>query len=422
VLTGHTLKGRYRIYDKLGMGGAATVYLARDVQTGQMVIVKVVHPHLVNEQFIARFEREIDLLQQIQSPYIIRLFDWSLREHDAVLHETLSYIVAEFVQGHTLADIIDTRGKMEEDAALAIARQLALALSEVHARGIVHRDVKSQNIMITPTNDAKLIDFGIAKGPDHATLTDPAHFAGTLYYAPPEQIIESYKVDHRADLYALGVVLYEMLTARLPVQEREFGAIATKIIAGDLIPITDVSAPVIQLVNVMMAPNLTERINSGNEVVKRIEGILGGAKTPDLPKRPDTGDRTAAVARAEAEPEELPETVPFSLDKGFKLVTNDGLDIPLEKEETIIGRSHPRDAITPDVDLSALGVEHARTASRRHCRLFIDNGTFFLEDLGSMNGTRVNDAALQPGNVQRLEPGDLINAGRVELIFQILGG
>lgn len=424
MLTGHTLKSRYRIYDRLGMGGAATVYLARDLQTGQMVIVKVVHPHLVSDQFIARFEREIDLLQQIESPHIIQLYDWALREQDDVLHETLSYIIAEFVQGHTLADIIDTRGALEEEPALAITRQLALALAEVHGKGIVHRDVKSQNIMITPSNEAKLIDFGIAKGPDHATLTDPAHFAGTLYYAPPEQIVESHKVDHRADLYALGVVLYEMLTARLPVEEREFGKIASKIIAGDLIPISGVSKPVADLVNAMMAPNREARIISAEGVVIRIEGITGGATEPALPERPPTGEGTAAFKRAELEEyrQSSPDTIPVKIsDLGYKLIINGGREILLEREETIIGRSHLRDTVAPDVDLTALGVrdEIAKTASRRHCRIFVEDGTFYLEDLGSMNGTRLNSKVIEPGDAHRLIPGDLIQAGKVEMVFQM---
>jgi serine/threonine protein kinase len=412
VLISHTLKERYRVYDRLGMGGAATVYLARDSQAGQMVIVKVVHPHLVNEQFIGRFEREIDVLQQIDCPYIFRLYDWALREYNSDLDEELSYIVGEFVEGHTLADIIDTRGPLSEPDSLAIARQVALGLVELHKRSIVHRDVKSQNIMITPSSDAKLIDFGIAKGPGHATLTDPSHFAGTLYYAPPEQILESSTVDGRADIYALGVVLYEMLTARLPVRAREFGTIATKIIAGDLDPITGVTPPVEGLVNDMMAHKVEQRIATAQEVIARIEQIVGTAK-PEVPGRPleDTGATmlSAPMPHLEGASERELDHV---------LVTDDERSLRLKAPETIIGRSHPRDAVRPDVDLHALGMEFARTASRRHCRVFVQDGDFFIEDLGSMNGTRLNGCKLQPGKPCRLADGDEIFAGRVRLHFQ----
>ena len=280
MLVGRTLKERYRIYDRLGSGGAATVYLGRDSESGQMVIVKLVHGHLVNDRFMGRFQREIELLQAIHNPYVVTLYDWALEEFDPETNQNLSYIIAEFIEGHTLADVIDTRGPLSEPDGLEIARQIALGLVDVHAAHIVHRDIKSQNIMITPENMVKIIDFGIAKGQGQATLTASAHFAGTLYYAPPEQILEAHGVDHRADIYALGVVLYEMLTGSLPVKAREFGTVASRIISGKLDPITGVSDPVAALVTQMLALKPDARPSSASEVVQRIEAILGSKKPP----------------------------------------------------------------------------------------------------------------------------------------------
>jgi serine/threonine protein kinase len=411
VLEGHTLKNRYRVYDRLGMGGAATVYLARDTTTGQMVIVKLVHPHLVDEQFIGRFEREIELLQRLDNPHVIKLYDWALREFDAELNQMLSYIIAEFVEGHTLSDIIDTRGPLSPPNALAIARQLALGLADIHKEGIIHRDVKSQNIMITPDDQAKLIDFGIAKGSNQATLTAPSHFAGTLYYAPPEQILEAHNVDHRVDIYALGIVLYEMLTASLPVKAREFGTVASKIIAGDLDPITGVPKPVEELVYDMIAHDVEDRLSSAEEVVRRIEAITGGAKTPQLADRPaPTTTLLTAAAPSALEQQDMPPC---------QLVTAAGLVIPITDPITIIGRSHPRDASIPDVDLWSLGIADARTASRRHCRIILQDGKYVIEDLSSMNGTFVNDRQLEPGQTYPLQDGDQIIAGRVQLTFKL---
>lgn len=410
-MIGQTIKHRYRIYDRLGMGGAATVYLARDIETGRVVIVKVVHTHLVNEQFIRRFEREIELLRVIDSPHVIKLFDYGLRELDTESNQMLSYIVAEFVEGHTLADIIDTRAPLPEKDALAIVRQLALGLGEVHKHDIVHRDVKSQNVMLTPDNQAKIIDFGIAKAANHATLTDPSHFAGTLYYAPPEQILETANVDLRADVYALGIVLYEMLTGRLPVRERDFGTVATKIISGDLDPITGVSEPVENLVGDMIAHDVNDRIASMQEVVSRIEAITGEKKGPNLKDRPPTG--TMAVVKAAR-----PETPEFHIPP-CELVTVSGHAIRLTRPVTVIGRSHPRDPAVPDVDLWEMGVEDVRTASRRHCRILYENGGYFIEDLGSMNGTFVNNQQLVAGEVHPLQDGDEIIAGRVQLTFRL---
>ncbi|MBN1429743.1 MAG: protein kinase [Anaerolineae bacterium] len=409
MLTGHTLRCRYRIYDRLGSGGAATVYLARDAQTGQMVIVKVVHPHLVDDQFMGRFRREIELLQQLNNPYIIRLYDWALREFEAETQQTLSYIIAEFVEGHTLADIVDTRGALSEPDALAIARQLALGLVDIHNHGIVHRDVKAQNIMITPDNQAKLIDFGIAKGQNHATLTDPSHFAGTLYYAPPEQILEAHGVDHRADIYALGIVLYEMLMASLPIKSREFGTVASKIISGDLDPLTGVSPEVESLVSDMIAYRVENRIATAGEVVRRIEKILGGIQDPSLSDLPPS--TTAMLMRVPSEATKPPSG------PSCKLVTMTGLSIPLTRPDMVIGRSHPRDSATPDIDLWTLGIEDARTASRRHCRIFQNGADYFIEDLGSMNGTFLNDQQIQAGDTHPLKEGDRVTAGRVQLTF-----
>src|SRR5574341_545131 len=402
------LKDRYRIYDRLGSGGAANVYLGRDQQSGQMVVIKVVHNHLVNEKFMGRFQREIELLQKLHNPYIIELYDWALQEFDPETNQQLSYIVAEFVEGHTLDDIVDTRGPLDEPTALSIGRQVALGLADVHRKGIVHRDIKSQNIMITPDNEAKIIDFGIAKGPGQATLTASSHFAGTLYYAPPEQILEAHGVDHRADIYALGVVLYEMLTASLPVKAREFGTVASRIISGKLDPITGVSKQVEELVMGMMALKPDNRPANADEVVRRIDKILNRQKTPveiDL-------DLPATTSRMRPVP------VDNSRGQTYELVTPNGQCIPIQLQETIIGRSHPRDATVPDVDLFALGLENARTASRRHCRVFWKDSVYYVEDLNSMNGTKLNEQQLEAGRSYALHEGDEIVAGEVHLLFR----
>lgn len=411
MLVGRTLKDRYRIYDRLGAGGAATVYLGRDSETGQMVIVKLVHNHLVNEKFMGRFQREIELLRNLDNPFIVKLYDWALQEFDPESNQQLSYIIAEFVEGHTLADIIDTRGPLSEEDALSIAKQVAIGLDDVHKKGIVHRDIKSQNIMITPHNAAKIIDFGIAKGPGQATLTASSHFAGTLYYAPPEQILEAHGVNNRADIYALGVVIYEMLMAALPVKAREFGTVASRIISGKLDPITGVSDPVAALVTHMMALKPEQRPASCGEVVKQIEQIIGKKHTPTFME--DLPSATTANMR----PVHVPVEARVLIEQ-YELLTADGKRASLSMHETIIGRSHPRDSVAPDIDLWTMGVEDARTASRRHCRVFYEGGRYYIEDLGSMNGTFVNEQQIMPGNRIPLNEGDRIAAGRVQMVFQ----
>ncbi len=414
MLIGQTLKDRYEVYDQLGAGGAATVYLATDQETGRTVTVKMLHPHLIDEEFAGRFEREIDLLQQIDTPYVIKLYDWAVREPFPELHQAISYIVAEYVEGHALSDIIDTRAPLSEPDSLTIARQVAHGLAAIHRLGIIHRDVKAQNIMITPENHAKLIDFGIAKGKDHATLTDPMHFAGTLYYAPPEQILESRTVDHRADIYALGVVMYEMLTGTLPVKAREFGTVASRIISGNLDPIVGVTQPVENLVNKMLAHRVETRMGSAEEVIERIDAIIGTDE-------PITVARPSTMTSATLPPVPPSETVDLPKPTTSAVLAIQGLEEPvvLRDSQVIVGRSHPRHTFVPDVDLWALGIEQARTVSRRHCRISSHGAAFFVEDLGSMNGTRLNDQPVEPGRTYRLSDGDQIAMGNVQMVFHM---
>ncbi len=402
-MIGQTLKGHYRIYDRLGDGSAGTAYLARDSESGQMVVVKVLHAHLINESFVGRFEREIDLLQRIDNPHIIQVYDWGVEEEQPDTGQVLSYIVTEFVEGLTLAHVIERQGKLSEEEALLIARQLAMGLADIHERGIIHRDIKPQNIMISPEGEAKIIDFGLAKGADHATLTGSGMFSGTLNYASPEQVVEAGKVDHRADIYSLGVVLYEMLTGRLPVTGK-FASVMLRILQGDLDPITDVSPEVESLINEMLAREIKERISSAEHVIRRIGQING--ETPPV-------DETAMVTQL----------VAIQVDGGGHGLTtylqvSNGLVIPVTGDEIIIGRSAPKDPNIPDVDLWALGVPEARTTSRRHLRVYGQDQQYFVEDLGSMNGTWVNGQPLTPNEPFQLTDGDVIAAGRVEMVFR----
>ncbi len=413
MLIGNTLKGRYRIYDRLGAGGSANVYLARDSRTGQMVIVKVVHDTLIDEDFMRRFEREIEILEQIDNPYVVKLYDWALKEFDPESNLTLSYIVAEFIEGHTLADIIDTRGELPEADSLAITRQLAGALVDIHTSGIVHRDIKSQNIMLTPDNLPKLIDFGIAKASHQSNITGAAIFAGTVYYAAPEQIMAARDVDQRADIYSLGVVLYEMLSANLPVRARELGAAASRIVSGQLDPLVGVSKPVEELVMQMLARVPADRIQAANDVIKRIDDIIG--KQPQeahLPDRPSPRTTTINMKTPRKTEPETP--IPASC----HLRLDSGKVVPLTQSEMTIGRSHPRDTFIPDIDLDALGAVDSRTASRRHCRIFEIEGEYFIEDLGSMNGTGLNGTWLEASRAYPLPPGAQITVGRVQITFE----
>src|SRR6185295_14809384 len=133
----------------------------------------------------------------------------------------VSFIAMEYVEGLTISSIVERLGSLSETNALALARQISLALAELNRLGVIHRDIKSQNIMVTAVNIAKIIDFGVAKNLAEQTITGTDVFAGTLSYASPEQLKDSRNVDVRSDLYSLGVVLAECVTGKVPPRNRK---------------------------------------------------------------------------------------------------------------------------------------------------------------------------------------------------------
>ena len=208
-MIGKTIDGKYRIDSRIGSGGFATVYRAQDLRTKKMVAVKVLHAQLArNPAYVERFRREAQLARTLTSPYVVRVLDYGQFAGQY-------YLVMEYVRGRTLAQIIRQQAPLPTSQALAWARQVCEALDAARRAGIVHRDIKPQNIMLTPEGRVKVMDFGIARIPFLSSLTLTGAFLGTPQYMSPEQIRDR-PVDTRSDLYSLGIVLYEMLTGRRP--------------------------------------------------------------------------------------------------------------------------------------------------------------------------------------------------------------
>jgi len=202
--------GPYEVVDKLGAGGMGTVYRAQDTRTGQTVALKVLHPHLGDDpDYVRRFQREAEIAKKLESPFIVRVLDSG---QDGSQH----YLVMEHVEGKNLAQVLQERRKLPPEEARAIAIQVALALEVAHQKGVVHRDIKPGNILITEENAAKVTDFGIARAFDSTTITKTGVFLGTLTYAAPELLAGN--ADIRSDIYSLGVVLYQMLAVRVPFE------------------------------------------------------------------------------------------------------------------------------------------------------------------------------------------------------------
>ena len=204
---------RYELHRKLAQGGMANVYLARDLLLDRPVAVKVLFPeHARDDAFVERFRREATAAANLNHPNVVAIYDWGQQ------HGTY-YIVMEYVEGRPLSDIIRTEGPLHPDRAAEITADVAAALAFAHRNGVVHRDVKPGNILITGTGQVKVADFGIAQASSNAdatqNLTQAGAVMGTATYFSPEQA-QGLPVDPRSDLYSLGCVLYEMLTARPP--------------------------------------------------------------------------------------------------------------------------------------------------------------------------------------------------------------
>lgn len=216
------LAGRYRLIEQIDSGGSAYIYKAMDELTKQIVAVKVLKPELTeNEEFVQRFKKEVQAAAKLRHANIIRAYD-------AGLDNGTYYIVMDLIEGKTLKHLINVNGPLPVKYAVAVAKKLCLALEYAHVKGFVHRDIKPHNVMIDMTGEPYIADFGIARNLAQNTITaEEGSVMGSVHYFSPEQA-RGERVDKRSDIYSLGILLYEMVTGKVPFDADTSVAIALK--------------------------------------------------------------------------------------------------------------------------------------------------------------------------------------------------
>ena len=274
---GKLLDNRYEILEQIGIGGMARVYKARDHRLNRLVAIKILREDLAQDaEFRRRFHDESQAVAMLSHPNIVAVYDVSRSSE-------LEYIVMELIDGITLKQYMQKKGgKLNWREALHFITQIIKALGHAHSRGIIHRDIKPHNIMVLRDGSVKVADFGIARvaSGGHSTLTQEA--LGSVHYISPEQARGSH-IDARSDLYSAGVVLYEMLTGRLPFEGDTPVAVAIQHINS--IPLSpreidpDIPEALEAITMKAMAPNPDNRYSSADEMLADLEEFR---KNPDV--------------------------------------------------------------------------------------------------------------------------------------------
>jgi len=295
------LANRYRLTEQIGMGGMAIVYRAVDLRTGHNVAVKVLRPEFNEDsEFISRFQREAEAASKMTHHNIVNLLDVGMDGENR-------YLVMEYVQGKTLKEVIQERGKLSAPLAGQIAIRILSALEHAHRNGIVHRDIKPQNILVHADGHIKVADFGIARIANSSTLTKGDNVMGSVHYFSPEQA-RGEGANATSDIYSTGVVLYEMLTGKVPYDGDNPVAVAMQHLHATPIPIQnlapDVPPAMVRVCMKAMEKNPAQRYQSARDMAADLRAAIENREErPLYPERellvqqpkPQFRDETRAV-------------------------------------------------------------------------------------------------------------------------------
>ena len=277
-MIGRVLNGRYRITERIGVGGMAEVNTAHDMVLGRILAVKVMLPqYAADPEFTTRFKHEAASAANLQNPYIVNVYDWGC-------DEGTYFIAMEYVRGTDLKSAINQRGAINQRKVAEIGSQVCAALSAAHGQDIMHRDIKPQNIMVQPDGNVKVMDFGIARA-KNSTSQKTSAVLGTAHYISPEQA-QGKELSGTSDLYSLGCVLYEAVTGKLPFDGPDAVSVAMKQVSEDPVPpsylLPNIAPDLEAIIMKAMAKNPLDRFQTAREMKQALDEYLVGRPVSNL--------------------------------------------------------------------------------------------------------------------------------------------
>lgn len=294
MIIGHLLNERYRIKERIGGGGMANVYLAFDLILERNVAIKVLRMEFINDpEFVERFDREAQAATSLSHPNIVSIYD--VGDEDDIL-----YIVMEYIDGLTLKEYIVQEGPLSVEKAVDIMEQLTSAIQHAHENGIVHRDIKPQNVLIDEKGTVKVTDFGIAMAMSATALTQTNSVLGSVHYLSPEQA-RGGKATKKSDIYSLGIVFYELVTGELPFSGQSPVSIALKHLQNETPSVRELNASVPQSVENIILQATTKDPFHRYQSVAEMEYVIGESLNPENMNEPkfqppvQIGEETKAI-------------------------------------------------------------------------------------------------------------------------------
>lgn len=346
--------GPYILVEEIAKGGMATIYRAYDPNVDRFVAVKVLHRLIAGDpRSMERFQREAKLVTYLEHPHLLPIYDYSASSDPP-------YIVMRYVEGCTLSDVLD-KVKLPFNEIVFMMRQIASALDYAHRQGVVHRDIKPSNILIDQDGNAFITDFGIARmmgAADGLTITHPGFTIGTPGYMAPEQSTERARVDNRTDIYSLGVLLFRLLTGRLPYQGETLVELASQHASSPIPELTDVDPAIASQLNAIVAKAMAKEPDERYQAASALSDDLVAVAGASISGNPKTLREIARqeIARIQSERERRREEIDAILENYRK---NPG--------ELNLTRNTPHNgerSITSVIDLSAL--EKSLTDTKPH--------------------------------------------------------